>query len=208
VLLMYKRVKVALVCTAMFASAILLRASDAPRLSATPSSQRIQNERADADDLSRMTNDAMVHRFRRSGLLVPVPAASSAYYLQQIPARSRYLRPWAKTFLTRLSGQFHARFGARLRVTALVRTAADQRRLRGRNGNAAAVSGPRRSSHLTGATLDISKRFMTAAHVQWMRRVLSGLHAREVIYALEEFSQPCFHVMVHRAYDDYVAERS
>jgi hypothetical protein len=197
----------AMVLTAVFSSAWIVQASDVPRLTATASSQRIQNAHADSDDLSRMTDTAMVQRFRRAGLLVPVPEATSSYYLHQVPARSRYLRPWARQFLTRLSDQFHARFGARLRVTALVRTARDQRGLAARNANAAAATGPKQSTHLTGATLDISKRFMTAAHVNWMRRVLIDLRDAGVLYALEEFSQPCFHIMVYRQYDDYVRER-
>ncbi len=201
---MHTRLIVGLLGPALFGSVVLVTASDAPRLAATASSQRIQNVRADADDLSRMTDDLMIRRFRRAALLVPVPGSTSSYFLHQVPARFRYLRPWAKLFLTRLSGQFRARFGARLRVTALVRTAVYQRGLGGRNGNAAAASGPLQSSHLTGATLDISKRFMKPAHVAWMRRVLYSLRERDVLYALEEFSQPCFHVMVYRSYTDYV----
>jgi hypothetical protein len=192
------------VAAVVILSAATLFATDDIRLVANASSQRIQNARADADDLSRMTGDAMVQRFRRAGLLVPVSAATSTFYLQQVPRKLRYLRPWTRLFLTRLSRQFHARFGTRLRITGLVRTAAYQRTLDRYNANAAAASGPLRSSHLTGATLDISKRFMTRAHVQWMRRVLYDLRQRDVLYALEEFSQPCFHVMVYRSYKDYV----
>jgi hypothetical protein len=198
----------AIVFTAVFSSVWIVQASDTPRLTATASSQRIQNARADSDDLSRMTDAAMVQRFRRAGLLVPVATSTSSYYLHQVPARSRYLRPWAKQFLGRLSSQFHDRFGTRLRVTALVRTARDQRGLASRNANAAAASGPKQSTHLTGATLDISKRFMAPAHVEWMRRVLLDLRDAGVLYALEEFSQPCFHIMIYRSYDDYVRDRT
>ncbi|MDE3155045.1 MAG: hypothetical protein KGN76_08070, partial [Acidobacteriota bacterium] len=132
--------------------------------------------------------------------------STASYYLHRIPARLRYLRPWARLFLTRLGRQYHDRFGQRLRVTALLRTAQYQRRLAGRNGNAAPASGDDASTHLTGATLDISKRFMTYAEQRWMRRVLSQLRRRRVLYAIEEFYQPCFHVMVFRNYADYVRE--
>ena len=175
-----------------------------PVLRASASSQRIQNARADFDDLSRLGNDREVIRFRRAGLLVPVPASGRGFYVHQVPAKFRYLRPWARLFLTRLSRQFHARFGARLRITGLLRTERYQARLTHRNVNAAAASGATRSSHLTGATLDISKRFMSGAHRSWMRSLLSELRDRKVLYAIEEFGQPCFHVMVYRSYSDYV----
>lgn len=173
-------------------------------LVATAASQRIQNRRADAEHLSRMDDQAMVLRFRRAGLLLRVPVSTSWYYLHRIPAGFRYLRPWARLFLTRLSREYHARFGRRLRITGLLRTVRYQRRLGGWNANAASASGPERSSHLTGATLDISKRFMPAPHRRWMRRVLSQLRDRHVLYAVEEFHQPCFHVMVFRTYEAYV----
>ena len=201
---MHTRLTVGLLVLALFCFVMLVGASEAPRLAATASSQRIQNAQADADDLSRMADDQMVRRFERAGLLVPVPAATPFFVLHRVPARFRYLRPWARLFLTRLSRQFHARFHAPLRITSLVRTAGFQRGLGGQNANAATAEGPLRSSHLTGATLDISKRFMAPAHVQWMRRVLWSLRERDVLYALEEFSQPCFHVMVYRSYADYV----
>lgn len=173
-------------------------------LAAGAYSQQVQNTRADAEDLSRMRDYAMILRFRRAGLLVPLSASTSDYYLYRISPKYRYLRPWAKLFLTRLSRQYHARFGRRLRVTALVRTAAFQRSLRRRNVNAAAAFGASRSSHLTGATLDISKRFMAPLHKQWVRNVLYHLHQRRLILAIEEFHQPCFHVMVHKSYRGYV----
>ena len=56
--------------------------------------------------------------------------------------------------------------------------------------------------------LDISKRLMPRAGQQWMRRVLSQLRAQGVLYAIEEYHQPCFHVMVYRSYLDYVEQIS
>jgi hypothetical protein len=176
-------------------------------LRAEPDSQLEQNRKADAEDLSRMADLAMVRRFARLGLLQTVPASSPTYALLG-PSALRYLRPWARLFLKRLSEQFHARFGARLRVTSLTRTVAYQRRLRGRNGNAAPAVGEERSSHLTGASLDISKRFMTTRQIDWMRRVLHSLAEANHLHAVEEFAQPTFHVMVHRSYLDYVRLRT
>ncbi len=174
-------------------------------LVARASSQSVQNEHADEYHLSRMRNVAMIRRFHAAGLLVSVPSRTRFYYLHRIPAAYRYLRPWAKTFLSRLSREFYATFHQRLRVTSLVRTVALQRRLLHRNPNAAEATGSYRSSHLTGATLDISKHFMRPQGQAWMRHVLHELARRGYVYAIEEFEEPCFHIMVYPTYQDYVS---
>jgi len=179
--------------------------SPIPPMTATRSSPLVQNRKADEDELSRMRNRAMIKRFESAGYLVRVRPQTEHYYLRSVPPAYRYLRPWSKTLLERLGRQFHARFHKRLRVTSLVRTVARQMELAERNGNAASATGPRRSSHLTGATLDISKTNMTGAERQWVRRVLRQLRGGGYLYAVEEFQQPVFHIMVYRSYLDYVA---
>ena len=181
-------------------------ALNAASLRANRSSQAIQNERADSDNLSRMEDSRMVERFVRLQLLEQVPAATSTYYLHAVHDENRYLRPWAKLFLERLSRQYHARHRKPLRVTSLVRTADYQRRLTGRNGNAASADGPTRSAHLTGACMDISKKGMTGAQQRWLRDVLASLKTKGYLYAVEEFKQPVFHILVHRDYEGYVDE--
>lgn len=168
-------------------------------------SQVIQNERADLDGLSRFEGSDMVKRFARLQLLEQVPLKTRNYYLHQIPSEFRYLRPWAKLFLDRLSSQFRSRFGQPLRITGLTRTAKYQQSLRRRNRNAAAASGPKRSVHLTGACLDISKKGMTGSQVSWMRRVLLSIKQKGYLFPVEEFKQPNFHIMVYRNYPEYVA---
>jgi Family of unknown function (DUF5715) len=181
-------------------------AGDASLLVANASSQSIQNARADTENLTRMRDVAMIRRFRRTGYLVTVPSTTRFYYLQAIPPAYRYCRPWTKLFLDRLSRQYYARFKQPLRVTSLVRTVAQQRRLARRNGNAADATGSQRSSHLAGATLDISKRFMTPQGESWMRNVLYTLKLRGHLYAVEEFEQPTFHIMIYRNYTEHVAQ--
>ncbi|MBV6429967.1 MAG: hypothetical protein IANPNBLG_00070 [Bryobacteraceae bacterium] len=180
------------VCTAQ--SSMLLVASG--------SSQRIQNRHADLDGLSRMTGRSMILRFHRLGYLERLPASTPTYYLRAIPPPYRYLRPWSKAFLERLSRRFHSRFGKRLRVTSLIRGIERQRALARRNGNAAPAFGINRSTHLTGATFDISKAYMTGREKAWMRRVLYSMKKQKRIYAVEEFRQPTFHIMVYRSYLD------
>jgi len=175
-------------------------------LLASASSQVVQNTRADVDDLSRMRNAAMIQRFARHSYLVSVPSSTRSYYLHAILPRHRYARPWTKVFLERLSRQFYAKFKQRLRVTSLVRTTASQIRLARYNANAADAFGSLRSSHLTGASLDISKRSMSPEARRWMRDVLLSLRKQGYLYAIEEFAQPTFHVMVYRSYPTYVRQ--
>lgn len=197
-----------LVATAATAAILLLPGRMLARdslLAADSSSQAIQNAHADAEHLSRMRSVAMIRRFARHGYLVRVPSRTHYYYLHAIPSRYQYCRPWTKVFLDRLSREYYAKFGEPLRVTSLVRTVSLQRRLERRNGNAADATGSHRSSHLTGATLDISKRYMTRAGENWMRDTLYALRQRGYIYAIEEFEQPTFHIMIYRNYTEYVA---
>ncbi len=180
----------------------------APSLRATSGSQAEQNRLADDDHLSRMQDKAMVQRWARLELLVPVKEKTRDYYLHAVPSDYRYLRPWARLLLERLASQYRARFGQPLRVTSLVRTVSYQRQLARRNGNAAAATGPKASAHLTGACLDISKKGMTRSQQAWVRNVLYQLRSKKYLYAIEEFRQPTFHVLVHRSYEDYVAQRT
>jgi uncharacterized protein YcbK (DUF882 family) len=184
--------------------ALAPHAVDAATLRATRQSQIIQNQQADQDQLSRMEDQQMIERFARLQLLVPVENRTREFYIHNIPGERRYLRPWAKLFLERLSRQYHSRFRSPLRITSLVRTEDHQRKLQRRNPNAAAPSGAKRSAHLTGACVDISKKGMSRDQMRWVREVLSSLKAKGYLYAVEEFKIPNFHIMVHRDYPEYV----
>lgn len=188
--------------------ALTAAAQAEPNLRATTESQSQQNRLADADHLSRMEDEEMVQRWARLQLLVPVPAKTRDYYLHAVPTNYRYLRPWANLLLQRLSKQYRTRFGRQLRVTSMLRTVSYQRSLARRNGNAAPATGPKASVHLTGACLDISKKGMTRSQQSWVRNVLDHLRSNGYVYAIEEFRQPTFHVLVLRRYEDYVAQRT
>ncbi len=197
---------ISLAATVLLLAPVSARGGDWSILTANASSQSIQNARANAYHLSRMRNRAMILQFYRAGYLVRVPERTRFYYLDAIPPAYRYLRPWTMLFLDRLSREFYEKFRQPLRVTSLIRTVGSQRRLTHLNPNAAEATGPDRSSHLTGATLDISKRFMPPRGQQWMRSVLFRLKKSGYLYAIEEFHQPTFHVMVYPNYRQYVAE--
>jgi hypothetical protein len=153
-----------------------------------------------------MRDVPMVRHFARSGYLVRVSASTRSYYLHDIPSQFHYCRPWTKLFLDRLSREFRAKFKQRLRVTSLIRTVARQKKLARSNGNAADAFGALRSSHLTGATLDISKHGMSPEARSWMRDVLYSLRKQGYLYAIEEFQEPTFHVMVYSNYPVYVKQ--
>jgi hypothetical protein len=196
---------------ACVAALVLLTASlcqgrgrgDEDLLVATESSQAIQNERANAYHLSRLRDVAMVRQFAAEGLLVSVPPSTPYYYVHGVPAHYRYLRPWTKRFLDRLSRQYYAHFHDPLRITSMLRTVQSQRRLTHTNPNAADATGADRSSHLTGATLDISKHSMSSRGQLWLRKMLLEMKNEGYLYAIEEFQEPCFHVMVYPTYRQF-----
>ena len=45
---------------------------------------------------------------------------------------------------------------------------------------------------------------MTRAQQAWLRSVLSSLKTKGYLYAVEEYQQPVFHILVHRDYAGYV----
>ncbi len=195
---------ITLVVAALLAVApVAMHAGARSALAANPSSQSIQNARANAYHLARMRDRAMIRQYFADGYLVAVPPETRFYYLHGVPADYSYLRPWAKRFLDQIGREFYANFHQQLRVTSLVRTVALQERLARRNFNAAEATGDDRSSHLTGATLDISKHSMTWREKKWLRHELIGLEKNGYLYAVEEFHQPCFHVMVFPNYPDF-----
>jgi len=174
-----------------------------PPMVATPRRLRRESAAATRDRLSRIRDLAMVERLRRKGLLVPVLSETPTYYVEGVEPRLRVARPWTRRFIEQLAQAFHDLFAQPLRITSLTRTVLTQRRLRRTNPSAAPADGPVRSTHLTGAAVDVSKRGLSDDEVAWLRTVLARLRERRLIHAVEEFREPHFHVMVRRAYDEY-----
>jgi hypothetical protein len=158
------------------------------------------NARADADRLSRLRTRATLERFVRAGLLVPLPEETPWFRVVGVPEWRRVARPWTRLFVQQLGEALHVLFGSRLRVTDLTRTTTVQEALGQWNGNAAPARGAVASTHLTGASVDLSKLEHPDAELTWLRLVLARLSARGLVSAIEEFAQPHFHVMVRRAY--------
>ncbi len=178
---------------------------DGGSLPARAGDLRRENRAADRERLSRMRDLAMVRRFVAAGLLVRVPDQERGYWIARVPAALRVARPWTTRFIGQLADAFYALFGDRLKITSLTRTVRGQRALQRWNPNAAPAVGPLRSTHLTGASVDISKNGFGGDEVGWLRVVLRRLERRQLVRATEEFQQPHFHVMVARRYLGYAA---
>ncbi len=171
--------------------------------------QKKQNAAADRHDLTRLENREALKTFIANGLLVGI--VSNAFYDigldlgEKDPLHRnlyRYARPWTKAFLDSELGTAHAIFGKqRFVITSLVRTREYQRRLCRSNGNAiCGVLSWKRSSHLTGATVDISRAGLPRQVDQWLQRRLETLQRQEKIIFVKERRQRCYHVMVLPAY--------
>jgi uncharacterized protein DUF5715/LysM domain-containing protein len=173
-------------------------------LPASPGNLARENAAANHQRLSRMRTREHLERFVRMRLLLPLAVDTPGVHVVGVEPWRRVARPWTRLFVHQLGHALHDLFGgARLRVTDLTRTEAVQKALLLANGNAAPADGPRRSSHLTGASVDLSKVDHPEDELLWLRRVLARLARRGVVSPIEEFVQPHFHVMVFRSYADY-----
>jgi len=172
-------------------------------LFATPGRLGRESATAQGDGLSRMRNDRMTSRFRRSGLLVAIPAVTRTYYVAGVRTHLRVARPWVRIFVEHLAAAFHRSFAHRLRITSLTRTRITQLALQQTNPSAAPADGAVQSTHLAGAAVDVSKRDLSDVETAWLRTVLHRLSRRGLVHAVEEFGEPHFHVMVRRGYADY-----
>lgn len=181
--------------------------ADADPLSGGRSVQERHNLAADRDDLDRFGDLKDLRGFIRSGRLVRI-GGGKAYRLWKVGGHDpknrdlyRYARPWVKTFLDKELGAAHRKFGARFKITSLVRTGAYQKRIC-RSGNRAAICGGdwwEQSLHLTGAAVDVSKEGLSRKAKRWLRKRLIALQKQGRVLAIEEAG--CFHVFVRKAYD-------
>jgi LysM repeat protein len=107
-----------------------------------------------------------------------------------------YARPEVKTFLERLSGQYHAACGEQLVVTSLTRPADHQ------PWNASPLS-----VHPTGMAMDLRRSSRPACRA-WLEKNLLSLEGDGVIEATKEQHPPHYHVAVFpKPYLQYLASR-
>lgn len=169
----------------------------------TDESQRWQNQVADTEHLVRIQDNRQLVALENLGTLVKLPETEAiridprlkndAEYCYALPRVVEFLQD----FGTALRGDFAQGFA---QVNSAVRDAVWQKNLQRNNSNAAAVFGPKASSHLTGATIDIAKLKMPPKQVVWMRKRLFMLAKKRMIWVTEETHQSVFHVMVFGTY--------
>ena len=172
------------------------------------SSMKWQNIVADRYRLERMKNLAMVKKFIGNGKLVLVQSQGAHHFIDEhlgeLDAENknyyRHARTFTRDFILKFSADFHAKFGKQIKVTSLVRTEWYQARLRRVNKNAAPARDELRSSHLTGATVDISFEDMSPAEMAWIEGELKSLMRQNKLYAIKEKTGGCYHIMVFPSY--------
>ena len=170
--------------------------SSATLLTPSHASLLKQNVCAEQMGLHRFQNEDEVQDAVRRGVLIALPITLGLHVAPNLPLSRRYALPTTVQFLLTLSEAYRLRFGKPLVIDSAVRDADTQRRLRKHNRNAAPVDGETASSHETGATVDIAKRGMNRAQLQWTRAMLSYEVVMNHVIVEEEKHQACFHTMV------------
>jgi hypothetical protein len=166
-----------------------------PSLHGSAAALAFQIRSAELAHLSRIQRDREIARLVRSGRLVPLPENRAISINPSLKPAYRHVVPWTRKFLLDLAEAHWAEFHKPLQVNSATRTVLYQRRLRGRNTNAAAES-----SHVYGVTIDLAKRDMSPREIDWMRKQLLQRESAGRIEATEEFQQLCFHIMVLKPY--------
>ncbi|KND47624.1 MAG: hypothetical protein AB201_01675 [Parcubacteria bacterium C7867-006] len=161
-------------------------------------SQHKQNDHAEEEGLPQIRNDEELNTLKESGALVPIPGTVRVDY--RLEDKWRWCLPQTSFFLGDIGLEFQEVFGKRLQINSAVRTTLRQIELQKTNNNAVPVTGRRRSSHLTGATVDIAKIGLTKDELEWVRLKLLSLEDEEKLEATEEHDQLVFHVMIFQSY--------
>jgi hypothetical protein len=151
-----------------------------------------QNEEAREHDFTYLRTSADVRDYAQQGLLVRLPGSSDYELADDVSFP--YARPEVKTFVERLSDQYHSACGERLVVTSLTRPITRQ------PANASAIS-----VHPTGMAIDLRRSDASGCR-QWLETVLLDLENKGVIEATREQYPPHYHVAVFpNPYLQYVA---
>ena len=162
-----------------------------------------ENIKLDAMELPRIEDDEQLELLEDSEDLVPIEESRSLKVASNLLANRRYCRPWTRDFAEDFGDAFYTEFHRPIQINSAVRTAEQQKKLRRHNRNAAPQEGDTASTHLTGVTLDISKRGLTRKQHQWIEQYFLPMKNAGVIDPIEERRQPVFHVVVFEGYTDW-----
>lgn len=162
----------------------------------TKEAQIQQNLWEEKFGLKPIENDSELLALVRTGALVQIVSSSSIVIDPKLPLKRRYCRPWTLALIQSIAQQYETAFREPLVITSAVRTVKVQRSLLHWNRNAAAIHGEMASSHLTGATVDVARRDMTAEQTRFMEQLLLEYALQNRVIVLEENGQECFHIFV------------
>jgi hypothetical protein len=154
-------------------------------------------------ELPRIQNEEELEQYKASGALVAINASEALRFDPRLSEDRRYCRPWTRDFVEDLSEAYYKRFHEQIQVNSAVRTVQIQKKLRRHNRNAAPETGETASSHLAGITVDLQRRGMTKAQVQWVEQYLVPLRDAGLVEPEEERHQWVFHIAVSGRYDDW-----
>jgi hypothetical protein len=161
-----------------------------------------QNQEMDRAQMFRVMNDVDLMQHELAQELVPVSETDALKLASDLPDNRRYCRPWTRDFLQDFSEAFYSEFHTPLQVNSLVRTVEQQARLRRHNHFAAPEWGDTASTHLTGATFDLSRRGLTSMQYAWITSYLLPLKEAGIVDPIEE-RQPVLHIVVFEKYGDH-----
>lgn len=162
-------------------------------------SQQRQNMVAYIDNLPRIKNGEDLMLLIEDGTLVPLRETVGLVIDKRLKPEFRFVMPWTRDFLEDLGSRFYEKFRIKLQINSAVRTIAYQKELQKTNKNAAPAEGDRQSSHVTGATVDISKLTLSKEHIEWLQEEFLAFEKNGHGEATEEMHQAVFHVMVFRS---------
>jgi hypothetical protein len=160
-----------------------------------------QDTMIDGLGLPRIKNDTELRALIADGALVPITSNQYVRVNPQLDAKRRYCRPWVDVFLQDLGRDYYAQFSAPIRVNSAVRTVQVQLRLLRWNRNAAPAHGQLESAHLAGVAVDLQRRGLSRAQIQFIQQRLLYLSNLGMVICEEELGQqPCFHIVVTGEY--------
>ena len=162
-----------------------------------------ENVKLDALELPRIEDEEQLELLEDSGDLVPIDETRSLKVAANLNANRRYCRAWTRDFADDFADAFYAQFHKPIQINSAVRTEDQQKKLRRVNRNAAPEIGDTASTHLTGVTLDISKRGLTRKEHDWINQYFLPIRDAGMIDPIEERRQPVFHVVVFEGYTDW-----
>lgn len=162
-----------------------------------------QNLIIDELELPRIADDEELEQVISNDELVQLLESKALRIAPNLTENRRYCKPWTREFVEDFSQAFYEEFGKPIQVNSAVRTVEQQKKLRRRNRNAGPIEGETASTHLTGMTLDLSKRGLSRKEHKWIEQYFLPLKTAGLIDPIEERRQPVFHVVVFDRYTDW-----